>query len=107
MEFSIQLGGWVHLKKIVLKHFNLPKMHFKANLFFPTMTPLTHPTTHPRDYWGGDTRFLESQTQLKPLTIEKYDIPQSILWAYWKMFLFSIFNPPYIAKNHPTSFKKA
>ena len=20
------------------------------------MTPLSHPTTHPQDYWGGDTK---------------------------------------------------
>ena len=48
MEFSIMLAGWVladpvlHLEKyiyMVLKHFILPEMHFKANLFFPIMTP--------------------------------------------------------------------
>ena len=41
---------------MVLKHFILPEEHFKANLFFPIMTPLTHPTTHPWDYCGGDTK---------------------------------------------------
>ena len=41
---------------MVLKHFILPEMHFKANLFFPIMTPLTHPTTHPQDYRGGGTK---------------------------------------------------
>ena len=40
-------------KKLVLKHFILPEMHFKANLFFPIMNPLTHPTTQPQDYQGG------------------------------------------------------
>ena len=38
---------------MVLKHFNLPEMHFKANLFFPIMTPLTHSTSQPRDSQGG------------------------------------------------------
>ena len=43
-------------KNMVLKHFILPEMHFKANLFFPIMTPLTHPTTQPRDYRGGESK---------------------------------------------------
>ena len=41
---------------MVLKHFILPVEHFKANLFFPIMTPLTHPITHPRDCLDGDTK---------------------------------------------------
>ena len=41
---------------MVLKCFILPEKHFKTNLFFPIMTPLTHPTTHPRDYRGGNTK---------------------------------------------------
>ena len=41
---------------MVLKHFILPEKHFKANLFFPIMTPLTNPTNQPRVYQGGDTK---------------------------------------------------
>ena len=41
---------------MVLKHFILPEEYFKANLFFPIMTPLTHPITHPRDCRDGDTK---------------------------------------------------
>ena len=42
---------------MVLKHFILPEMHFKAKLFFFfIMTPLTHPTTPSRDYQGGNTK---------------------------------------------------
>ena len=53
MEFSIKLAGWAlddpvfHLKKeeekMVLKHFILPGMHFKTNLFFSIMTPPNQP----------------------------------------------------------------
>ena len=51
MEFFIKLAGWVlnapvfHLKKtnMVLKHFILPVEHFKANLFFPIVTPPNPP----------------------------------------------------------------
>ena len=60
MEFSIKLAGLVfddpvfhYKKKMFLKHFILPKMHFKANLFSPIMTPLSQPTTQPCDYQGG------------------------------------------------------
>ena len=63
MGDRVKLAGWVlddlvfHKKRdMVLKHFILPEMHFKACLFFPIMTPLTHPTTHPRDSWGVDTK---------------------------------------------------
>ena len=63
MEFSIKLAGWVldnpvfhPKKKMVSKHFIFPKMHFKANLFFPIMTPFTYPTTQPRDYQGGESK---------------------------------------------------
>ena len=38
-------------KDMVLKCFILPEKH----LFFPILT-LTHPTTHPWDYHGGDTK---------------------------------------------------
>ena len=41
---------------MVLKHFILPVEHFKANLFFSIMTPLTHPITHPRDCLDGYTK---------------------------------------------------
>ena len=41
---------------MVLKHFILPVDHFKANLFFSIMTPLTHPITHPRNCRDGDTK---------------------------------------------------
>ena len=42
---------------MVLKHFILPEEHFKANLFFPIMTPpLTHSITHPQDCPDGDTK---------------------------------------------------
>ena len=41
---------------MVLKHFILPEMHFKANMFFPIMTPLTRPTTHPRDNQDGESK---------------------------------------------------
>ena len=44
-------------KNMGLKHFILPEEHFKANLFFfPLCPPLTHPITHPRDFWDGDTK---------------------------------------------------
>ena len=64
MEFLVKLAGCVlddpvfHLKKkkMVLKHFILPEMHFKANFFFPIMTSLTHPTTQPRVYHGGESK---------------------------------------------------
>ena len=41
---------------MVLKHLIMPEKHFKANLFFPIMPPLTHSITHPRDCWDGDTK---------------------------------------------------
>ena len=31
---------------MVLKHFTVTEKHFKANLLFPIMIPLTHPITH-------------------------------------------------------------
>ena len=40
---------------MVFKCFILPEKHYKANLFFPIMIPLTHPATHPLDYQVGDT----------------------------------------------------
>ena len=65
MDFSINLAGWVlddpvfhkkKRKKMALKHFKLPEMHFKASLFFhyDPPPPLSHPTTYPKDYQGGD-----------------------------------------------------
>ena len=64
MEFSIK-AGWVGprcpgfpLKKkknnMVLKHFILPVDHFKANLFFPIMTPPNPPHHSPSGLseWG-------------------------------------------------------
>ena len=63
MEFSIKLTGWVlddpvfHWKKIfmVLNLFILPEMHFKANLFFPIMTPPPNPPHHsPRGSHKGE-----------------------------------------------------
>ena len=39
-----------------LKHFILPEMPFKQTCFFLIVTPLTHPTTCPQDYQGGDTK---------------------------------------------------
>ena len=58
MEFSINLDGCVtrfsiKKKNVVLKDFDLPEMHFKANLFSPIITP---PSPHPRDYLCGDTK---------------------------------------------------
>ena len=50
-QFSIKKKN-----NMVLKHFILLEEHFKANFFFPIMTPLTHRNTHPRDYRGGDTK---------------------------------------------------
>ena len=41
---------------MVLRHIILPEKHFKANMFFPTMPPLTHPITHPRVCRDGDTK---------------------------------------------------
>ena len=42
---------------MVLKHLILPEMHFKENLFFfPLWPPLTHPTTQPRYYQGGESK---------------------------------------------------
>ena len=42
---------------MVLKHFILPEIHFKANLFFSHYDPpLTHPTTQPRYYQGGESK---------------------------------------------------
>ena len=67
MEFSIKLAGWVlnaPLKKnkktnMVLKNtlFFLRSI-LKKTCFFPIMTPLTHPITHPRDRdcRDGDTK---------------------------------------------------
>ena len=65
MEFSIKLAGWVldalifHKKNnkktnMVLKHFILPEEHFKANLFFPIMTPPNPPHHSPSRLsgWG-------------------------------------------------------
>ena len=44
-------------QKYGLKIFYFAWKAFIANLFFPIMTPpLTHPTIHPQDYWGGDTK---------------------------------------------------
>ena len=43
-------------KKKVLKHFILPEIHFKGTLFFPIWSPLTHPTTQPRDYQSGESK---------------------------------------------------
>ena len=37
---------------MILKHFILTEMHFKANLFFSIMAP----TIHPWDYRDGDTK---------------------------------------------------
>ena len=44
---------------MALEHFILPEMHFKANFFFSLWPPLTHPTTKPRDYQGGESKFLD------------------------------------------------
>ena len=63
MEFSIKLAGWVldapfsikkNKKNMVLKHFILPEEHFKANLFFPIMTPPNPPHQSPSGLsgWG-------------------------------------------------------
>ena len=41
---------------MVLQHFILPEMQFKANLFFPLWPPLTHPTTQLRDHQGGESK---------------------------------------------------
>ena len=42
---------------MVWKCFILPEKQFKANLFVPHYDPpVTQPTTHPRDYWGGNTK---------------------------------------------------
>ena len=65
MDFSIKLAGWVldnpvfhwEKKNMVSKHFILPEMHFKANLFFSYYDPpLTHPTTQPRNYQRGESK---------------------------------------------------
>ena len=54
---------------MVLKHFILPEEHFKANLSFSHYDPpLTHPTTHPWDYWGGDTK--RGETVKNKLTLK-------------------------------------
>ena len=52
---------WFSIEKnektdMVLKHFILSENHFKANLFYPIMTPLTQSITHPRDCRDGDTK---------------------------------------------------
>ena len=49
-QFSIKKNN------MVLRHIILPETHFKANLFFPIMTPLTHPITHSRVCRDGDTK---------------------------------------------------
>ena len=42
---------------MVLKHFILLEMHFKANLFFSHYDPpLTHPTTQPQNYQRGESK---------------------------------------------------
>ena len=42
---------------MVSKHFILPEIHFKANLFFSYYDPpLTHPTTQPRNYQRGESK---------------------------------------------------
>ena len=56
VEFSIKLAGWVlddpvfhFIKKricMALKHFILPEMHFKANLFFSYYDPPPNPPHH-------------------------------------------------------------
>ena len=53
--------GFPLKKRIVLKHFIFPEMHFKANLFLSIMTPppLNHPTTQPRDYQVGESNWGE------------------------------------------------
>ena len=52
-----QPGFPLEKKNMVSKHFILPEMHFKANLFFSYYDPpLTHPTTQPRNYQRGESK---------------------------------------------------
>ena len=72
---------------MVLKHFILPEIHFKANLFFPIMT-LTHPTTQPRDYQGG-----ESKRGEWGLIKVKKQVDFKIHFRRFKAFLDNVFFP--------------
>ena len=73
---------------MVLKHFILPEKHFKTNFFFPIMIPLTQPTTHPRDYRGGDTVRGEGG-----LIKVKKQVDFRIHFRWFKAFLNHVFFP--------------
>ena len=71
---------------MVLKHFILPAMHLKLTCFFPIMTPLTHPTTQPRDYQGG-----ESKRGEWGLIKVKKQVDFKIYFRWFKAFLDHVF----------------
>ena len=48
------------------------------------MTPLSHPTTHPQDYWGGDTKRGEGEGGLIKV---KKQVNFKIHFRWFKAFL--------------------
>ena len=61
-------------------------MHLKQNIFCPPPPP-TDPTTHPWDYWGGDTKKGEGGL-IKMIKHVDFKIYFRDLKHFWIMFFF-------------------